>query len=301
MMRRVLVACALAALAQASPAIADDGRLVKLRDGRRIFLSCAGKGSPTVILESGYLGTSGAWFKVKPKLAAMTRVCAWDRPGLGKSDAGPEPRDGKAIAADLDATLKAARIAGPFVLVGHSAGALYLRLFSNLRPRDIAGMVLVDPTVEHQDSRFDAVFGPGAGSNAGIKARAVACLAAAEQHKLPSTDKALAACGANDVRTWRTAISEIDNLLTATAAQVDAGRRSYGALPLIVLSADGTYAGMPERARTAALGVSRGLHREVAARSSRGEERLVTGSSHMMIFDRPDAIVDAVQEVLKPR
>jgi pimeloyl-ACP methyl ester carboxylesterase len=291
-------------------------RMVRLPDGRRINLACAGKGSPTVLLEGGYRASAGGWWKVQPLVARFTRVCAYDRAGYGKSDPGPFPRDGAAVARDLDATLKAAKIAGPFVVVGHSAGGLYMRLFSDLRPRDVVGMVLIDTSVEHQDRRFAEVFGPGAGGTGPLKVRAEQCFTAAEAGVLPSTDPGLAYCTpkkpkagetpawrealAEETRptTWSTAVSELDTLWADTSDEVDKGRAAYGDMPLIVLTASGTYDEGPPAARAQAEALWRRLHQEVAARSSRGQERLVEGSSHMMTIDRPDAVADAVREVV---
>ena len=295
---------------------ARPGRLVRLPDGQRLDLRCTGRGEPTVLFEGGFAATSLAWYKVQPEVARRHRACSYDRAGYGFSDPGPSPRDGAATAKDLDDALRAAHITGPFVLVGHSAGGLYMRLFADRRPREIAGMVLLDPSIEHQDRRFAAAFGPGAGSLAGQRARASACLGAAERGALPSEDPALAACTpkpqpgqppsvnaarmAEAVRpsTWRTQLSELDSLWGATSAEIDAGRAAYGALPMIVLTADGTYAGAPAAARPAIEGLWRDLHREIARRSSRGEERLVAGSSHMLMLDRPDAVVQAIDEII---
>jgi pimeloyl-ACP methyl ester carboxylesterase len=297
-------------------AYARPGRLVRLPDGRRLNFRCAGAGSPTVLLESGFAATSGAWSKVQPRVAETRRVCSYDRAGAGFSDPGPEPRDGAAIAEDLDEGLRAAHIRGPFVVVGHSAGALYVRLFADLRPRDIVGMVLVDPSVEHQDRRLAAVFGPGAGSLDKARARAWSCMLASERAAPSADDPALAACmpkpkpgraaslqksmedQARLPSTWRSEVSELDNLWTATSDEVDRGRRSYGAMPLIVLTAGDTYADAPNADQAALNGLWRALHHEIAERSSRGVERLVTRSSHLMMLDRPDAIVAAIDEVI---
>jgi pimeloyl-ACP methyl ester carboxylesterase len=275
----------------------DSGRLVTLPDGRRLNLLCQGAGSPTVLMEGGFAASSSAWFKVTPKLAARFRVCAEDRAGYGASDEGPLPRDGAATAQDLDQALRAAGINGPFILVGHSAGGLYVRLFADRRPRDVVGMVLVDPSVEHQGQRAAAAFGPGAGSLAGLRDRAERCLAAAEHHLLPSSEASLRACESQPPAAFRTQISELDTLWAQTSDEVAAGRQSYGAMPIVVLTADRTYGGVPESARAAVMAWWRGVHREIAARSSRGREELVEGSSHMMMMDRPDAIVAAVESV----
>jgi pimeloyl-ACP methyl ester carboxylesterase len=253
---------------------------------------------------------------VEALVAPRFRVCAYDRAGYGFSDPGPQPRDGAAIARDLDQALRAARIGGPFIVVGHSAGGLYVRLFADRRPADVAGMVLVDPSVEYQDKRYAEAFGPGAGSVAPMIARDERCLAAARAGRLPSSDPALAPCaappGANESPAvaaerlaearrpslWETRISELNALWTLTSDEVAAGRRSYGALPLIVLTAaDGVAAGAPPAVRARALRFWAGLHAEIAVRSDLGLQRTVARSSHMMMWDRPDAIAAAIAEV----
>jgi pimeloyl-ACP methyl ester carboxylesterase len=281
-----------------------------------INFRCEGTGRPTVLLEGGYAANSLGWPRVQALVAPWFRVCAYDRAGYGFSDPGPLPRDGAAIARDLDQALRAARIGGPFIVVGHSAGGLYVRLFADRRARDVVGMVLVDPSVEYQDRRFAAAFGPGAGSIAPLRAGDERCLAAARAGTLPSSDPGLAACvaprkagepaavaaeriaEARRPSRWETRISELDTLWTSTSDEVAAGRRSYGHMPLIVLTAGGTSgAGAPPSVRSEVSRFWAGLHAEIAVRSDRGLQRTVTGSSHLMMADRPDAIAAAIDEV----
>ena len=118
---------------------------VRLPDGRALHLVCSGEGRPSVILLAGVTDWSIAWNLVQPAVAAQTRVCAWDRAGLGLSDPPAEPQMVDATTADLEAALAAARIEGPYVLVGHSVGAYESLLFADRRPSQVAGMVLVDP------------------------------------------------------------------------------------------------------------------------------------------------------------
>ena len=119
------------------------GQLVDV-GGYRLHLYCAGSGTPTVVLESG-LGETGAyWGWISTALALETRVCAYDRAGRGWSDSAPVPQDGKAVATDLHALLERARVPGPFVMVGHSSGAEYVRIFAGRYPEHVAGMVLLD-------------------------------------------------------------------------------------------------------------------------------------------------------------
>lgn len=307
------------ASANAAPSVGNApiraGLLARLPDHRVINVRCAGSGKPTVLLEGGWAASSLGWARVQALVAPRRQVCSYDRAGYGFSDPGPLPRDGAAIARDLDLALRAAGIGGPFIVVGHSAGGLYMRLFADRRPRDVVGMVLVDPSVEYQDSRFAMVFGPGAGSLAPLRVRTERCLSAAEAGSLPSSDAALAPCApapkpsepaasaaarlaeAKRPSLWRTELSELDNLWTLTSDEVAAGRRQYGDLPLIVLTAEGTSSGAPAAVRTRVSGFWAGLHAEVAARSTRGSQRTVPGSSHLMTVDRPDAVAAAIEEV----
>jgi len=123
-----------------TPAI---GELIDV-GGYRLRLSCGGSGSPTVVLESG-LGESGEyWTPISTPVARDTRVCVYDRAGRGWSDPSPAPQDGIAVARDLHTLLERGRVPGPFVLVGHSSGAQYVRIFAGRYPEDVSGMFLLD-------------------------------------------------------------------------------------------------------------------------------------------------------------
>lgn len=123
--------------------------------GRRLYLACtgaaAGNGGPTVVLEAGHGGDSTVWLGIQSAVAPGSRVCAYDRantPG-GTSDPAPLPRTAEDAVADLHALLAAAKVPGPYVLVGHSLGGLFVRLYAGRYPDEVAGLVLVDPS--HED------------------------------------------------------------------------------------------------------------------------------------------------------
>ena len=120
------------------------GHLVDV-GGRRLYVHCTGSGSPTVVLVSGLAETStywGGW--IAPALAKNTTVCAYDRAGQGWSDPPASPQDGAAVASDLHTLLDRAQIPGPYVLVGHSTGGAYIRVFAARYPDQVAGMVFLD-------------------------------------------------------------------------------------------------------------------------------------------------------------
>jgi pimeloyl-ACP methyl ester carboxylesterase len=154
-------------------AVKDITRLVDI-GGRKIYLQCRGSGSPTVILESGYRDRADPWSlnlfdvagatMVLPGVAAFTRVCTYDRPGTAivlddvlrpaRSDPVPMPRTAADVVAELNALLRAAKIPGPYVLVGHSFGGLFVRLYASVHPARVAGLVLVDALSEGVRARM---------------------------------------------------------------------------------------------------------------------------------------------------
>lgn len=120
------------------------GHLVDV-GGRRVYLHCTGSGRPTVVLVSGLAEASTYWRGwIAPAVARNTTVCAYDRAGQGWSDPPPSPQGGVAVVTDLHTLLDRARIPKPFVLVGHSTGGAYARIFAARYPEQIAGMVMLD-------------------------------------------------------------------------------------------------------------------------------------------------------------
>ena len=126
------------------------GQLIDVGDGRRLYLSCAGSGNPTVVLVPGAGEPSSIWGWIAPDVARDTRICVYDRAGRGWSDDAPGQQDGMAIAADLNALLTSAHEASPYVLAGHSFGGLYVRAFAARYPDHTAGVVLLDGSDPHQ-------------------------------------------------------------------------------------------------------------------------------------------------------
>ena len=115
-------------------------------DGRRIGLTCEGSGSPTVVLIGGARSPADlVWPETVDALSPLTRVCVFDRAGLGASDPQPRsPQTAADVVADLHAALEAAGEAGPFVPVGFSFGGLVAQLFASTYPDELAGLVLVE-------------------------------------------------------------------------------------------------------------------------------------------------------------
>ena len=121
------------------------GRMIDIGD-RQLHINCTGDGSPIVVLEAPAAGMSSAWGWVQPAVAKTTRVCSYDRAGLGWSEAGDRPYDPAAVPDQLHTLLSRAGERGPYVLVGHGLGAVFAKLFAGRFPAEVGSLILIDPT-----------------------------------------------------------------------------------------------------------------------------------------------------------
>ena len=116
--------------------------------GPTLRMLITGNGNPTVVFEAGAGSSLEAWASVQPEVSQFARTISYDRAGNGLSEKGAVPRDGRHIATELHVALHNAHVSPPYLLVGHSLGGPYIRVFAGMYPKEIAGMVLVDPTQE---------------------------------------------------------------------------------------------------------------------------------------------------------
>jgi pimeloyl-ACP methyl ester carboxylesterase len=130
------------------------GQLIDV-GGYRLHIDCQGDPSaqPTVIMDAGQGEFSLTWALVQPEVARFARVCAYDRAGLGWSEASPKARTASNIVEEFQTLLTRAGIEPPYLLVGHSAGGLYAQLYAQAHPEDVVGMVLVDSAHPELDVR----------------------------------------------------------------------------------------------------------------------------------------------------
>jgi pimeloyl-ACP methyl ester carboxylesterase len=117
-------------------------------NGPRLRMLVMGNARPTVVFENGGGGSLELWGQVPARVSQFARVVAYDRAGDGLSDKGLSERDGRNIASELHVALQNVHIPPPYILVGHSLGGPYSRIFADIYPKEVAGLVLVDPTQE---------------------------------------------------------------------------------------------------------------------------------------------------------
>jgi pimeloyl-ACP methyl ester carboxylesterase len=119
------------------------GRLVDI-GGRKLHINCTGAGSPTVVLEGGGGAFAIDWTLVQPRVAESTRVCSYDRAGLGWSDPGPSHEAVEQIVSDLHGLLQKAGENKPYVLVGASIGGIYIRAYQRTYPNEVGALVFTN-------------------------------------------------------------------------------------------------------------------------------------------------------------
>lgn len=275
------------------------GRLVNV-GGHRLHIYCTGEGSPTVILEAGGGNPWLAWYKVQPKVAEFTRVCSYDRAGLGWSDAGPKPPTAAAIAEDLHTLLRNAGVAGPYVLVGHSLGGLYVRMFAARYPSEVAGMALVDSSSPYQEERF-----PPEAKNLSDASRYVIRFM---QITLPlGLPRLLCRRAAPaEVGSEYCAVFCTRKYLAAVRAEAAATEENYaevrplgslGDLPLAVLSHDPEKVHFGDHLTAPVNRAWNEMQEELSHLSTNGTHLVVKGAGHDIELDRPDAVAEAIRKV----
>lgn len=268
------------------------GKLVNI-GGYRLHLYCLGQRKPTVVLESGLGGSWLDWHSVQSQIATFSQVCAYDRAGYGVSEPSPLPRTSINSARELHALLHNAGLEPPYVLVGHSMGGYTVRMFTSLYPQEVAAIVLVDsshPDV-HDHSWEERLW--------------IKFLRWTAPFGLPrwrhwcggGPQKIQAMKSAIECRTefYKTYDAELGSYQESSQQVRQAAPMNE--IPLIVISRDPNQNrnnGNRDRWRN-------WLERqqELSRLSAHGKLVVAAGSSHAVMRDRPDVVIDAVQEIVQ--
>jgi pimeloyl-ACP methyl ester carboxylesterase len=274
------------------------GQLIDV-GGHRLHLDCIGSGGPTVVLQSGGGEMSSSMGWIAPRVAGITRVCAYDRAGHGWSDPAATAQDAVQIAIDLHTLLQRAHVPGPYVLAGHSFGGLYVLAYADRYPDEVAGMVVVDSTAPKAEPVGTTPSDPGSYDLLGRISTLLSSSAqlgltrleiSQEGGSLPpkSRDAVRATATGDNFR------ATIDEYVKANTSMRQAGALGdFGDKPLVVLTAgDG---GTP--ALLAA-------HAKLATTSTNSAHRVIDGADHhALISDEQhsrattQAILDVVSSI----
>ncbi len=256
-----------------------DGERIDI-GGRSLWLRCQGEGSPTVILEAGLGADHAAWDQVQPDAARLTRVCSYDRAGLGASDPAPTLHTTQHMVDDLHALLTQANVQGPYVLVGHSIGGLPVRLYARQFPDDVVGLVLVDAVHEDWWKRSAAYLMP----------------------ELVTEDQLLAELqrfNGNENGEPHEKMEAIDMATSVAQLRVN---RNLGDLPLIVLIAGipDVAASLPEALQTPLVRLLQvELPADLVKLSSNSVALTVPDSGHNIPQQKPAVVLAAIQTLVE--
>jgi pimeloyl-ACP methyl ester carboxylesterase len=285
-------------LAEAADARAypPPGQLVDV-GGHRLHINCVGTGSPTVVNDAGLGDWSATWSSwVQPEAARTTRVCTYDRAGMGWSEAGPLPRTAGRSAQELYTLLRQARLPGPYVLVGHSSSGLPVRVFAHEYAGDVAGVVLIDSMSPSEATPSPPVTPPQTAPRSGgdrlftLPARIGLLRLLAGPLGLASglSPEVAGAYDAYSV-TPRSLQTTLDESRAIPESLAQAGTvTSLGAVPLTVLSRGRDQDQAWQRMQTDLLRLS-----------SDGRHVIADRSGHNIQLDQPEAAVGAIVQMVE--
>lgn len=265
------------------------GQLVDV-GGYRLHINCTGSGSPTVVIEAGLGDWSTSWAgSVQPEVAKTTRVCTYDRAGLGWSEPAQHPSDAAEFARDLHTLLQNANIPGPYIMVGHSLGGLIVRVFAHDYAPEIAGIVLVDSMnpkqVSGSLSKKLALFSSIESALARVGVGRLLVKLPAIASGAPPDGEAYYPLYIRP-RSFQTTAHEY-KALPVSAAEA-AAVESFGDLPLIVLTARlNDNAGWPA------------WQAELPQLSSNSQHLFAEHSGHTIQVDEPEAAVAAILQMVR--
>lgn len=280
------------------------GRLVEVNEAQ-IHLHCIGSGTPTVVLESGTGSSSAVWMDVQPEIAKFTRVCSYDRPGLGWSKQRGGAGGAVQTADELHALLKAASEQPPYVLVGHSLGGPRNLIYAHRFPTEVVGFVFVDATHPEWRDHLPPELSEDTETN-WIPRRFV--LSVLTEVGILRIAQSLLADAGQGVDRQRARAFGPQNLRGAMregewSDEVLEQARDTGLLgnkPVIVLTADSLH--LPEeisqeiKMKVKALRLE--FQRELASMSTNSEHRIIAESGHSIQIDAPESVITAVRDVV---
>lgn len=231
--------------------------------GYGLNVRAEGKGTPTVIFESGQGGGLSDWANVQPEISKITRTFSYDRAGLGGSDKSTLPRTSLNQVKELHTLLEKSRVKGPYIIVAHSIGGLNARLFADNYPKEVVGIVFVDSTHEE----FLNVF----------------------KSKSPE--------GFEDLKaSYRSPEGNFQDFLTSTDQVRETRKKdTLRNIPIIVLSADRSIMGSEDPI----IGEWPKLQADIATLSDESKQLTVENAGHMIQNDNPKAVIDAIKEIIE--
>ncbi len=278
-----------------------------------MHLYCQGEGDITVVAESGLGDSSLVWEKVQPEIAEAARMCTYDRPGLGWSDPVSEVLTPEDIADNLHEVLENGGEEGPFIMVAHSIGGVYMREYVHRYPEDVVGLVLVDSSHENQRNILPAVAVESFESYENTVEMIASVGSVLYPFGLPRAFKLFEGMleGGYSDEVRAAILSRMyqphfyhafDNEMKAQRiiTSQDKPLQDLGDLPLIILAQGYTVnnSGLPDEEYNELRDINLGMQEELAGLSTNSELILAEKSGHYIHNDQPELVIDAILKLI---
>jgi pimeloyl-ACP methyl ester carboxylesterase len=283
------------------------GKLVKTSRGE-VHLLCQGQGDVTVVLEAAQGDSSLDWAGVHAGVAKFSKVCAYDRPGYGWSSSVSEILTADKIAENLHQALQNGDVSGPYILVGHSIGGIYVRAFAQLFPQEVAGLVLVDSAHENQRFRLPSstrkqisilkalVLVLRAIVPFGIP-RALGLADRMQGENFPDDTRPAAMARMNQTHFFTAMYNEIK------AVELDTDQANppsdLGDMPLAVLTQGGLNPDISADDFEQMKQIWNELQKELTQLSTNGRQLIAHESGHYIHHDQPELVIEVIQNMVE--
>jgi len=267
--------------------------------GHLMHINCDGQCSPTIIFELGVGSSSVSWNDVHKRVSRFTRACVYDRPGLGYSEPTDQPLRSSNVAERLQELLRAAKIEDDLVLVGWSAGGVYIREFYRRYPERVEAMLFVDSSHEQQANRMPQSSGGGSDPMLEIASRlapfGIVRMSGILNHRVER------GAGSVELKSQLKAVYHQSHILKTVLREsaafdldINAAQSPspLGDLPLIVLTRGISDSSQQENdARNQ-------LQQELTLLSTNGKQIIASESGHHVYADQPELLVESVEELV---
>lgn len=284
------------------------GKLVDA-GGYNLHLVKAGTGSPTILLEAGSGETSLSWRQIPEELAEFATVVSYDRAGYAWSEPADSERTGENIVRELHTALEKEGIHGPYLLVGHSLGGMYARLFAETYREEVVGLVLIDARPE-DDARDTAEILKQEKFAGNPSASTLKLIKRSELLRLFKDELLKGQVAPEDRERFINVIAK-DSFFEAkeeegkwAATTEDAIRGQHlGSLPVRViargLAQDYAQAGISEAGGRKLEAIWQAGQRKMLEISTDSQLIVAEKSGHMVIHDQPELVVETIRSLLK--
>ncbi|MBA4185215.1 MAG: alpha/beta hydrolase [Acidobacteria bacterium] len=274
------------------------GKMVDV-GGFKMHLNCIGEGSPTVVLDSGLFFGAFGWNYVTQEIAKFTRVCTFDRAGVGWSEASPNGRGINQINKELHDLLTNAGEQKPFIFAGHSIAGMYAQNYANIYADEVVGVVLIDsshaeqiirnaddppPIMLARTAKIAAPVGifrlvMGASSGDSLETQERKALQNSTKHLYATADEILA-------------IEENSRILREKPMQL-------GDKPLIVLTRSLEIQPDDTERYVQATEHWKEMQKDLASRSTDSKHIIAEKAGHVIQRDEPELVVNAIRQVVE--